>query len=261
MTPRFAAAIAIAAISSLPAAAQSVFSNAFLRGPYTLTERSFKQNNYFETAVGRLEADGNGGVKGTAMLRVNGRSTVPTNVTGSYAVNPDGSGLLQLTHAPTVSDAGSGPFTENFRMILGRIDSHLARVDNGVFTTGILTAQVPLVAPGLTFEVTKGDYLITETGQFGYAGQFNWLGKLTLDDKGKVRGSMVYQGFDQQNTVFSVTGDYTVNPNGTGTLTFSHLNAGQLVFHRYSFVAGTGSVFSAARIDSGAQTTVAMERQ
>jgi hypothetical protein len=241
--------------------AQTTFSNAFLRGPYTIEERSFSRTNFSETALGLLQADGAGKITGSGWVRVNGRTTVPTSVAGTYVVNGDGTGLLQLVHTATGGDAGSGPFVQNFRLAMGRLDVHLARIDNGVFTTATMRAQAPVGSPGFTVSTLRGDYALAEQGQFGFGQTFDWLGKLTLDDRGRVSGILAYQGFGLQNQLLVITGTWAVNTDGTGLLTLTHTEAGLAVNSRYFFVASPGDRFQIVRVDNGTQSTVEIERQ
>jgi len=259
-TQRFAGLAACLVIGLAPASAQTIFSNAFLKGSYTIEERPVRANNFSETALALIDADGEGKITGSGYVRVNGRALVPTVITGSYVVNGDGSGLLQINHAATAGDAGSGAFTHNYRLSMARLDAHLVRVDPGIFNTASLRGLLP-ASPGFSFNNVRGDYTLCEAGVFGFGQVYNWIGKLNLDDRGVVRGGMVYQSFGIQHQIVSVNGTYTVNPNGTGTITFAHLEAGLLVTSRFFFVIAPGERMQIVRIDNGAQTNAAIDRQ
>lgn len=149
-----AAAVAAASLaprwSSNAVAQGGRFSNAHLRGTYAFATAGGSPT---EATLGYLTADGNGRVT-SATLRLNvptsvlvpgatGRSVVPATGSGTYTLNPDGTG----TAAATVNTA-AGTLTRNFELIVSASEGNLA--------TEILAGQrESTLAGGLGYYILK----------------------------------------------------------------------------------------------------------
>ncbi len=76
--------------------AQGPFTNASLQGAYVFSFDGFEGHGSHVVAVGRLLLDGNGNITGGSERRTEDGFEFRFNLTGSYTVNPDGTGMLTM---------------------------------------------------------------------------------------------------------------------------------------------------------------------
>ena len=110
--------------------------------------------------VGVITFDGSGGVTGRTLATTDdGQSTVVKdfNFSGTYTVNPDGTGTLSIS--PTAAIADEGPETYSFVLNKGDVNQpstvDLAETDNvgggaKIFLTGKATSTAPTATPTAT---------------------------------------------------------------------------------------------------------------
>src|SRR6266513_2343009 len=202
--------------------------------------------------VGVITFDGSGGVTGhTLSTTDDGQSTVVKdfNFSGTYTVNPDGTGTLSI--APTVATADEGPETYSFVLNKGNVNQSstvdLAETDNTgggakIFLTGKATStttttfSVSDLSNGFAFRLVPAQSFApflnpatcpnaADAGVCTAPRQdILRVGVITFDGSGGVTGHTVATTDDGQSTVvkdFNFSGTYTVNPDGTGTLSIS----------------------------------------
>lgn len=138
------------------------FSNSDLRGPYgfsfdgfvTLTLEDGSPLTIPVTAVGRLVADGEGGApEGSRTLNFGGLVILEQVASGTYQVNPDGTGTFQV-EVTTVNVIGTPPpgvvlppsTLETFSFVLNQPENEAQFIGTGVFDPATGT---PLLAPSL----------------------------------------------------------------------------------------------------------------
>jgi hypothetical protein len=76
--------------------AQGPFTNASLQGPYAFSFSGVESPGSHIVAVGRLVLDGNGNITSGSERRTEDGFEFQFNVTGTYSVNPDGTGRLTM---------------------------------------------------------------------------------------------------------------------------------------------------------------------
>src|SRR6267143_235695 len=231
--------------------------------------------------VGVITFNGSGGVTGRTIATTDdGQSTVvkDLNFSGTYTVNPDGTGTLSI--APTVATADEGPETYSFVLNKGDVNRpstvDLAETDNTgggakIFLTGKATS-----AKATTFSLSdlSSTFSFRLTPAESFAPFLNpatcphaadagvctaprqdilRVGVMTFDGSGGVTGHTIATTDDGQSTVvkdFNFSGTYTVDPDGTGTLSISPTAAiadeGQ---ETYSFVLNKGNVNQPGTVD------------
>jgi len=231
--------------------------------------------------VGVITFDGSGGVTGhTLSTTDDGQSTVVKdfNFSGTYTVNPDGTGTLSIS--PTAPIADEGP--ETYFLVLNKGDVNrpstvdLSETDNNgggakIFLTGKATS-----ATTTTFSLS--DLSSTFTFRLfpveSFAPFLNpatcpsapdagvctaprqdilRVGVITFDGSGGVTGHTLATTDDGQTTVlkdFNFSGTYTVNADGTGTLSISPTAPiADEGAETYSFVVNKGAVNRPGTVD------------
>jgi hypothetical protein len=180
---------------------------------------AYEPNGYQDLIVeiGQVTADGNGGVNGAATLSLDG-SIIRRTFSGTYAVNPDGTGTMSLhpSWGPVIDVdivVGAG----------GREVTFVLTDDSNVIS-GAMQAQI-LIQPATqpqTYDVTSlsGGYQFNISGYAydsqGYADPITEVGRLSLDGNGGITGSdTVTLGFIVRRTF---TGTYSLNADGTGSM-------------------------------------------
>jgi hypothetical protein len=202
-----ATVLVLSLTSSLPAYSRSgpSFSEASLFGSYILRFATF---NYVELGV--YSFDGRGNVSGSEEV-----DSHVCEVTGSYTVNADGTGSMSVTLCAAADIAGW-----NFVI-----------ADPLALTVYAFTSEVgPLPTPGVSATFTRqvalrpftlaslsGSYAFRISGPVTQAGPLAGVGTLNADGKGDASVTLSLQALD--GTCSGATsGTYTVNANGTGTL-------------------------------------------
>src|SRR5437588_3736752 len=231
--------------------------------------------------VGVITFNGSGGVTGRTLATTDdGQSTVVKdfNFSGTYTVNPDGTGTLSI--APTVATADEGPDTYSFVLNKGDVNRpstvDLAETDNSgggakIFLTGKATSpktttfSLSDLSSMFIFRLTPAEsfapFLSPKTcPSAADAGvctaprqDILRVGVITFDGSGGVTGHTIATTDDGQSTVvkdFNFSGTYTMNTDGTGTLsiapTVATADEGP---ETYSFVLNKGGVNRPATVD------------
>jgi hypothetical protein len=231
--------------------------------------------------VGVITFDGNGNVTGhTIATTDDGQTTVVKdfNFNGTYTVNPDGTGTLSIS--PTMSIPDEGAETYSFVFVKGDVNRagtvDLTETDNDgggakIFLTGKATSAT-------TTALSSSDLSDTFAFRFVPAESFApflnpstcpnapnagvcsaprqdilRVGIITFDGNGNVTGHALATTDDGQTTVvkdFNFNGTYTINPDGTGTLsiapTTSIPDEGP---ETYSFVLNKGGANRPSTVD------------
>ena len=202
--------------------------------------------------VGVLTFDGSGGVTGhTVATTDDGQTTVikDFNVSGTYTVNADGTGTLSISPTSPIADEGA----ETYSFVLNKGNSNrpstidLTETDNDgggakIFLTGAATS---ITAGTFSLSDLSGTFTFRLVPAQSFAAFFNSVtcpnapdsgicgaprqdilrvGVITFNGTGGVTGHIIATTDDGQTTVvkdFNVNGTYTVNADGTGTLSIS----------------------------------------
>jgi hypothetical protein len=136
-----AAGITVLALGMMlvnPAHADVTFTNTSLKGTFGFAYDG-NSSNLAVAGLGLLKADGNGGLIGTL-------STDPSQplqqVTGTYAVNGDGSGTMEIDYSTTAEDGTTIALAQHYDFVLtdGMKTLRAVRTDPGV-TAAVIFAQ------------------------------------------------------------------------------------------------------------------------
>src|SRR5262249_42199026 len=102
-----------------PSVRAAAFSNGSLSGGYSFADsgETLAPGSIKFAEVGVLVFDGTGGLKGNAAMNDGGTICTAT-VTGTYSVNPDGSGSATLSQTPDAASVARGCPTITFQVAL-----------------------------------------------------------------------------------------------------------------------------------------------
>ncbi len=173
-----------------------VFNNSSLKGNYIFSLSGVDANGYSFNAVGAVTADGNGNITG-GEEDLNDISSGPistTSVTGTYVVNADGRGALNL-NVPAISSS-----TFSYAIAMKALDNAvLNEIDNVVVAaTGNLEQQTSTAVPAGNYAfgfsgVGLGCNAITSAGIFSL-GSGNVGGTQDLNCGGSITQSQPLSG-------------------------------------------------------------------
>jgi hypothetical protein len=169
--------------------------------------------------AGRLTANGAGNMNGTDSVMVAG-SLIRRTFTGTYTINPDGTGAFVLNPSwgpPIHADFVAGESGRILRLVL---------TDYGNTISGLMEAQqAPGQAPpppGFSAVALNGsyDYRIGGSGVdfFGNVIPIREIGRLTTDGAGNITGSSTVS-LNGQVVKRTLSGVYFINADGSGTAT------------------------------------------
>lgn len=169
--------------------------------------------------AGLMTADGAGNLNGSDTVMVDGSLTRRT-FTGTYSVNPDGTGSLVLNPSwgPQIhADFFIGQSGSVLRLVITDANNTLS---------GVLEAQQPsgqqTPAPSFAASLLNGgyDYALTGTGAdiYGNVLPIREAGRLTADGAGHLTGNstVTINGSVVKRTL---SGTYSINRDGTGSAT------------------------------------------
>ena len=211
----------------------ATFSNATLQGSYTFlgTRWTADVNEPQGGVIGVMTFDGVGNMTESFTGMVNGSLTSGT-FTGTYTVNPDGTGTLTFS---------SG---WEWAIVVNSVSAKIAHGIQLLPLTDLLPNEVGTstallqssTAKTYTLANLKGSYSFqtnewtADPSQPIYAGN----GLLTFDGKGNVKGSSSYMESGETVQTETFTGTYTVNSDGIGTISLS-------TGTQYAFVLNTAT--------------------
>lgn len=229
MQLRFFTTAAVCGMASIvtvfPAVAQAqsqTYRATQLNGGYTYTLAGYAANpdsggDDLIVEAGRMLADSAGNVSGSDTVMISG-DPVRRTFTGNYTVNQDGTGTLTLNpsfgpqiHADIVAGNG-GRFwklmlTDSGNTLSGNVEAQdrAGQTTLPSYNAGILTGGYEYKTSGYSVDSDGNTSPITE------------IGLLTMDGSGNVTGSstLSVDGYVMRRTF---TGTYTVNPDGTGSV-------------------------------------------
>ena len=217
----FTAALAIVTTPLIGLSQTPPYNATSISGGYTLRMSgiAYEPSGYQDliVEVGQLTADGNGSVSGGSTLSLNG-SIIRRAFTGTYSVNPDGTGSMSLY-------PNWGPVI-NVDIVVGAGGREVTFVltDNSNVLSGTMQAQIWFrpASPPQPYDVTalSGGYELNIAGyaydSSGSADPINEVGRLYLDGSGGITGAgTVTLGFIVRRTF---TGNYSLNADGTGSM-------------------------------------------
>lgn len=200
------------------------FSFDTLKGEYVLYERGTAGGRFGVVSLGRYVFDGNGGITGWQTVQ-SASSSVTTTCVGSYTVNPDGSGMLNLTHTmPGPVADGEEAVTANaaYRfLVFGKgaagWDLKAIRDENGdAVTTTFSRSQ-----SGTSMNDLKGTFILSEDGSVGQNTALAGLGLVTMDGAGGVAGQEITQ-IPGLRLATTFTGTYAIGSDGIGSILLTH---------------------------------------
>ena len=187
------------------------FSNASIKGNYVLSLSGIDLSGNAFYAVGAITADGNGNITaGEEDLNdVSLGYSQATSITGTYSVNPDGRGTLNL-------NSSLGNFSYAFA-IRAMTNAGLSEIDNQVINgTGTLELQ----STGIT--TPSGNYAFGFAGSNTGCGPLNSNGIFGLGSGGAVGGQQDVNCGGTIAQAQALSGTYgSVDGLGRGAATFS----------------------------------------
>jgi hypothetical protein len=213
------------------------YSVASLKGSFSSLSNLWMANaSATETGViAMISFDGKGNFKGP-QTGVFGNGVVQTNtVTGTYAVNPDGSGSLSTANgtlwACALNTVAAGK-AKGAQCLVTELNGH--SLGDYTLTGIVLSAQ----ATKFSNASLKGSYsFLTNLWTANVStSEFAMVGVLTFNGAGTVTGSYtsVTDGVVQTE---ALGGTYTVNSDGTGTITFTTGSTAQFAITLSSIAA------------------------
>jgi hypothetical protein len=169
--------------------------------------------------AGRLAADGAGNVSGVDTVVVAGSAT-RRNFSGTYAINPDGSGtfVLNPSWGPQIhADFFAGGDGSVLRLVL---------TDSGNTLSGVLEAQQSTgqaqPSQGYTAAILNGAYDCGIAGSgtdfYGNITPIREVGRLAADGAGNLTGASTVS-INGSIVRRTLTGTYLINADGSGSAT------------------------------------------
>lgn len=206
------------------------YANVSLRGSYVFALSGNNQGAPW-FAIGEFTANGTGQIS-SGLQDINNGTAIQTKAvfTGSYSINPDGSGSLALGNL-------------NFELSMqANGQAFLLSTSNGSTLTGSLSVQDPAAGNVSAF---TAPLILNTGGQTGAQG-FDQLALIST-----VSGTSI-SGFEDVNgskplSRTSYTGSYAFDGNNHGTLTIKDSNGD----HVYSFYVASASDFALLSDDLG----------
>jgi len=205
-------------VIALALSAQASFSNASLKGGYSfLTNRWTADVNTNEDAtVGVVTFDGAGNVT-ASYTSISGGVVQTGTASGTYTVNPNGTGAIKFVtgsnppqFAMTITSSAAG-LAHGVQLL--RTDNTSNVVESGTALLQSATAATYTLASvkgKLSFELNKWTADVNSS-------QEGIVGILTSDGAGHVKGAFTQMKGGVLGTG-TLTGTYTVNADGTGSM-------------------------------------------
>lgn len=129
-----------------PTVQAAAFSNASLSGGYSFADsgETLGPASIKFAEVGVITFDGAGGFRGTATMN-DGGTICSATVTGTYSINPDGSGSATVTQTPDAVSTARGCTTITFRVALalsgGGAQVQLVETSSTEIASGLVLKQ------------------------------------------------------------------------------------------------------------------------
>jgi hypothetical protein len=238
LTPPPGGATTITAINNNSSGTASVtvfYSALSLNGPYAFSYTGTDGSGFLAVA-GSFKAQGSAGtitngVENTVSFDSNA-STSPTQFTGSFTVNPDGSAAVSLSNSvklqlTLVSNQLGRPVQQ----------APLIRFDTGATGSGTINAQTTSL---FTSSALSGNYVFGASGLDPHGTPIAIAGRLSADSQGNIplnaaEEDINYGGTNTESAAdISLQGSFALDPtygttNGLGTLTFTSTDSTILV--------------------------------
>jgi len=225
-------------MAALALSAQAAgFNKASLKGSYSFLVNTWTaESNTQDATVGVMTFDGAGDVT-APYTSVSGGVVQTGTATGTYTVNSDGTGAINFT---------AGGYTPQFAIAL---NSTAAKVAHGMqllradTTTNLVDSGTALLqsTAAATYSVAsvRGNFSLQLSTWLadGTLEQNGIVGIISFDGKGNIKGSYT----DMHGGVLSTgtfTGTYTVNSDGSGSMSLVGAGNSQLAFALNSVTAG-----------------------
>ncbi len=258
-------------VSLIPPAAftqtTTTYNNLSFKGDYVFTETGLAGPGGVLAGIGAITADGSGGITGTMNVRWPGQTFFTAPALGQYQINQDGTGTLALTFAAPTGDEPAS-MTRRYNLVFTRRGLLGATSDQGIFSTIELEARPAAPVNGYNFASVAGTYGYSETGALNGSATRVAIGDFVLEPSGGVTGTLEERTAGLSPLSYGFTGSYTVNTDGSGTMTIRRTVASggddtdvQVFESKYSFLTGKDSKLSAVRLDSGLVSVGVFERQ
>jgi hypothetical protein len=206
--------------------------------------------------AGLLTADGAGNVNGVDTVIVAG-STIRRTFSGTYTINPDGTGALVLnpTWGPQIhADFDAGEGGRVLRFVLTDAGNTLSGLIEGQQAAG----QTPPL-PGYGADALNGGYVYRIGGSavdfYGNVTPIREIGHLTADGAGNIAGTSTVS-INGSVVRRTLTGTYDINPDGSGSATL-YPSWGPPI-HMDLFVSANGLKAEFVVTDSGSTLSGAM---
>jgi hypothetical protein len=181
------------------------FNESALSGSYVLTLAGSPTNLGPVTGLGLLTFDGSGGVSGFQRL------TLPDCqglLSGSYYVNADGSGVIDLPpFGPFIFDGSRGP----------QLDAFIAPPNPSIVSAKL---QQRPIDPKTIFSLTSfsGFYVWSYNGRAADGGQVAGTGTVTSDGRGNVSVTQSFHDAALGSCNGAGNGTYSISHDGSGEL-------------------------------------------
>lgn len=181
-----------------------------LKGSFGIAINGLDPSFLFTASMGLLTMNGTGGVSGTWTTSDNGVITNGVAVTGSYAVEANCLGTVEITP--------SGGAAQTFEIVIDSTRNlEVIQTNTGYTVSGFGLAQGGVVC---TLAALKGIYGFSGNGWDAASPDipFSIMGESSADGAGNLKGEQVSSNAGTIVTQ-TLSGTYTVNSDCTGTTT------------------------------------------
>jgi hypothetical protein len=246
--------------------AATTYTAANVKGSYSLLANVYGGTLSSQSAaVGIFTFDGVSAVTGYATNIDEGSINVQTISSGTYTVSANGHGSVT---ASFTNSNGNPPGTWQFAFVLNSVTASVAHsVQSILINTGAGDPRVYAISASLIGSTTaataarvKGTYGVLVNWWITGAQQREAVGTFVFDGKSKVTSSFTSQVAEGTASTVTGSGTYTVNSDGSGTMSLLLSNSSTIDF---DFVMSSATGTSVAKgiqlleVDNPSSTIVA----
>jgi hypothetical protein len=183
------------------------FSNATLTGPFAFTVSGADLTTPF-AAGGVLTSNGAGAItSGLEDVNDGGLVNAGLTLTGTYTLGANGRGTAALVSGLGTVNLAFYPTTKGIQAL---------EIDTGLIASGAIFQQTG----SLSSASVSGNYAMNFTG-VSSAGALDAIAEFNANGAGALSGIIDINNFGSLSTGTSITGNYSVNSDGRGPLTFT----------------------------------------
>jgi hypothetical protein len=200
-----------AALTAAGPAASATCSNASVKGVYGILSTGLNGSLQPAATVNRVVLDGAGNATGSATKSING-SIVTYTFTGTYQIASNCTGTATWTNQNNQVEH------DNFVLNNANKGAFLIQTDSNHVQSSVAAAQGTVTCTDLG---VKHTYSAQLTGSVISVGQVAFTGQLALNGTGGVKGTATLSLNGSIVNAISVTGNYSINSDCTGTATIT----------------------------------------